>query len=101
MPQVVTGDVIILLRGGESMPLVTQSERFYRKGKLLFRRLERRLKAKHRGEVIAIEPTSGEYVLGKDALEVALRAKEQFHGRPVDFFRIGFAAVHKFRVLRA
>lgn len=83
------------------MALTTQPERFYRKGKVLFRRLERRLKAKHRGEVIAIEPSSGAYVLGKDALEAALKAKEQFHGRPVDFFRIGFAAVHKFRVLHA
>jgi hypothetical protein len=34
-------------------------------------------------------------------LEAALKAKEQFHGRPVDFFRIGFPAVHKFRLLRA
>ena len=83
------------------MALVAQSERSYRKGRILFRRLERRLKAKHRGEVIAIEPTSGAYVLGKDALEAALKAREQFHGRPVDFFRIGFAAVHKFRLFRA
>ncbi len=81
------------------MVLVTPSERFYRKGKILFRRLERRLKAKHRGEVIAIEPTTGAYVLGKDALEAALKARNQFHGRPVDFFRVGFPAVHKFRAL--
>lgn len=83
------------------MATMTQPERFYRRGKILFRRLERRLKAKHRGEVIAIEPVSGAYVLGKDALEAALKAKEQFHGQPVDFFRIGFPAVHKFRLLRA
>lgn len=79
------------------MAFVVRPEKFYRKGKILFRRLERRLKVKHRGEVMAIEPTSGSYVLGKDALEVALKAREQFHGRPVDFFRIGFPAVHKFR----
>jgi hypothetical protein len=81
------------------MAPVAQAERFYRRGRILFRRLERRLKVKHRGEVVAIEPTSGSYVLGKDALEVALKAKEQFRGRPVDFFRIGFPAVHKFRPL--
>ena len=83
------------------MASVTQRERFYRKGRVLFRRLERRLKAKHRGEVVAIEPTSRSYVLGKDALEAALKAKEQFHGMPVDFFRIGFSAVHKFRKFRS
>ncbi len=81
------------------MALVTQSEKFYRKGKTIFRRLERRLKAKHLGEVIAIEPNTGVYVLGKDALEAALKAKAQFQGRPVDFFRVGFPAVHKFRTL--
>ncbi len=83
------------------MAFVVHPEKFYRKGRILFRRLERRLKAKHRGEVVAIEPTSGAYVLGKDALEAALKAKEQFHGHPVDFFRIGFPAVHKFRILHS
>ena len=75
----------------------TREEKFYKKGKSLFLRLERRLKVKHRGEVIAIEPSMGEYVLGKDELEAALKAREQFGGRPVDFFRVGFPAVHKFR----
>ena len=75
----------------------TGQKKWYRKGKLLFRRLERRLKARHKGEVIAIEPRSGEYVLGKDALEAAIKARERFAGRPVDFFRIGFPSVHKFR----
>ncbi len=74
-----------------------KEERFYRKGKLLFRKLERRLRAKHRGKVVAIEPSMGAHVLGKDILEAALKAREQFGGRPVDFFRIGYPAVHKFR----
>lgn len=74
-----------------------QQEQLYEKGKTLFRRLERRLKPGHRGEVVAIDPVSGAYVLGKDALEAALNAKERFPGRPVDFFRIGFHVVHKFR----
>lgn len=76
-------------------------DRFYQRGEKLFRRLERRLKGAHRGEVVAIEPTTGAYVLGKDALEAALKAKEKFLGRPVDFFRIGFPAVHKFRSCRS
>ena len=83
------------------MASVTRKEGFYRRGRVLFRRLERRLKAKHRGEVVAIEPINGFYVIGKDALEAALKAREQFHGMPVDFFRIGFPAVHKFRKSRS
>lgn len=83
------------------MEAFAQQERFYKRGKMLFRKLERRLKAEHRGEVIAIEPSTGSYVLGKGALEAALKAKERFPGRPVDFFRIGFSAVHKFRPRRS
>ena len=79
------------------MKAMSQGEKLYKKGKALFRLLERRLKAAHRGEVIGIEPSTGGYVIGRDALEAALRAKERFPGRPVDFFRIGFPAVHKFR----
>ena len=75
-----------------------ENEQYY-KGKRAFRRLERRLKAEHLGEVIAIEPTSGAYILGKDALEAAVKAKEKFPKKPVDFFRIGFPVVHKFRFL--
>ena len=76
---------------------MTQQEKFYRRGKAIFRRLERRLRAAHRGEVIAIDPSSGNYVLGKDALEAALKARERFKGQPVNFFRIGFPVVHKLR----
>ena len=83
------------------MRFLSKQERYYRKGKALFRKLERPLKTQHRGKVVAIDPGSGAFVLGKDALEAALKAKEQFPGHPVDFFRVGFPAVHKFRVLAA
>lgn len=76
---------------------LAQKEKFYRKGKAIFRRLERRLRAGHRGEVIAIDPSTGAYVIGKDALEAALKAREQFKGQPATFFRIGFSVVHKLR----
>lgn len=39
------------------MNLLGRQEKSYRRGKLLFHRLERRLKAKHQGEVVAIEPS--------------------------------------------
>lgn len=79
------------------MALPVKEERFYRKGKRLFGRLERRLKGQHRGEVVAIDPSTGAYVIGRDVLEAALKAREQFRGKPADFFRIGFPVVHKLR----
>lgn len=69
---------------------------FYRKCRRLFRAIERTLGKRHSGEVVAIEAESGQYVLGKDELEVALEAKERFD-KPVYFFKLGYEAVHKFR----
>ncbi len=79
--------------------MITKYKKSYQRGKRIFRRLERRLKARHQGKVIAIEPSTGDYVIGKNALEAALKAKERFPGKTVDFFRIGFSVVHKFRPL--
>ena len=72
----------------------------YRKASKLFRRVERRLLARHKGEVVAIEPDSGRYFLGKDVLDAARHAMAAFPGRVFDFFRIGYPAVHKLRSQR-
>jgi hypothetical protein len=69
---------------------------FHNKCQRFYQRLEKTLGKRHKGEVIAIEAKSGQYVLGKDELAVALEAKKRF-GKPVHFFRLGYAAVHKFR----
>lgn len=69
--------------------------RFHAKGKRVYERLKPRLERRHRGEVIAIEAESGGYVMGRDELDVLLRAMKKFPGKKFSFFRIGYPAVHK------
>ena len=69
----------------------------FRKASKLFHQVERRLLARHKGQVVAIEPDSGRYFLGKDVLDAARNAMAAFPGKVFDFFRIGYPAVHKLR----
>lgn len=69
----------------------------FRKASKLFRQVERRLLADHKGQVVAVEPDSGQYFLGKDVLEAARHAMTAFPNKVFDFFRIGYPAVHKLR----
>lgn len=62
-----------------------------------YERLVRRLLPKHKGKIIAIDPTTGRYLIGTDELSVAKKALGLFHGRLLDFYRIGAPALHKFR----
>ncbi|OGH59937.1 MAG: hypothetical protein A3G34_05815 [Candidatus Lindowbacteria bacterium RIFCSPLOWO2_12_FULL_62_27] len=62
-----------------------------------FRRLSKRIGKSHRGEIVAIEPDTGSYFVGKDTLEVALKARRVFPRALFGFFRVGFKTVHKLR----
>ncbi len=61
----------------------------------LFHRVERRLLGRHKGHVVAIEPDSGRYFVGKDVLEAAHQAMAALPGKVFDFFRRGYPAVYK------
>jgi hypothetical protein len=66
----------------------------YDAGKKIYQRLLRKIEPKHRGEIIAIEPETGEYFIGTDELEVLKEARKK-HPRKVFYLaRIGFPAVH-------
>jgi len=71
--------------------------RLQAKGERLYQRLKARLEPRYKGDIIAIEVESGQYVLGKDELQVALKAVKKFPGKKFSFFRIGYPAVHKLR----
>jgi len=72
--------------------------RFHAKGERQYQRLKSKLEPRYKGHILAIEVDSGEYVLGKDELKVALKAIKKFPGKKFSFFRIGYPAVHKLRV---
>ena len=69
----------------------------FNRGKRIYKRLKSKIEKKHKGQIIAIEPVSGGFIIGKDELETALKAQHKFPGKIFDFFRIGYPAVHKFR----
>ena len=66
-------------------------------GESIFKRLSQKLLKSHKGDIIAIDPKTGKYVLGKDELEVALKARNLLPKALFSVFRIGYPAVHKFR----
>lgn len=74
-----------------------QLKKLTHRGEKIYKRLQRRLLAKHKGEIIAIEPNSGEYFLGRDELKVALKAMKTLPGKIFSVFRIGYPAVHKLK----
>jgi hypothetical protein len=67
------------------------------KGERVYRRLRPRLEPRYKGQILAIEVESGQYVVGKDELQVALKAMNKFPGKKFTFFRVGYPAVHKLR----
>jgi len=72
--------------------------RLHAKGKRIYQRLKPKLEPRYHGWILAIEVESGEYVVGKDELAVALRAMKKFPGKKFSFFRVGYPAVHKLRL---
>ena len=58
--------------------------------------LRTELEASHRGELISLEPESGDYVLGRTFREVDLATQEKFGRKPTSIFRIGGGAAVKF-----
>ena len=72
--------------------------RLHAKGERQYQRLRSKLEPRYKGQILAIEPESGEYLLGKDEFQVALRAVKKFPGKKFSFFRVGYPAVHKLRV---
>jgi len=69
--------------------------RFQAKGDQQYQRLKAKLEPGHKGQIVAIEVKSGQYVIGKDELQVALKARAKFPGKKFSFFRVGYPAVHK------
>ena len=72
------------------MPIVTEQQQFAETARKVYEeRLKDRLEEQHPGEVIALDPESGDYVLGKTLAEVDRACRERFGSKPVHVFRIG------------
>ena len=84
--------------GEATMKAQNYIHRLQAKGERLYQRLKTSLEPRHKGDIVAIEVESGQYIVGEDELQVALRAVKKFPGKKFSFFRIGYPAVHKLRV---
>lgn len=69
-------------------------------GQRIFKRINARLQKRRKGYIVAIDPKTGKYILGRDELAVALKARKEYPKTPFSVFRIGYPAVHKFRKAR-
>ena len=57
-------------------------------------RLAAKLEPEHTGEIVAIEPESGDF-LGKDEIEAADNARAAGHDGPFYFLRVGSRYTHR------
>lgn len=72
------------------MPIDRETERFVESAKRIYdERLKELLETEHPGEIIAVEPQSGDYVLGATISEVDRACQQRFGTKPVHTFRIG------------
>jgi len=75
-------------------------DEFTERGKSVYKLLKPKLEKKFKGKVIAIEVDSGDYVIGSDELDAALKAQKKFPHKIFTFIRVGYPAVNKFRIIR-
>ncbi|HMG74325.1 MAG TPA: hypothetical protein VK582_12555 [Pyrinomonadaceae bacterium] len=79
-------------------PRSTPSEikRFIERAKRAYdERLAAKLEPEHTGEIVAIEPESGDYFLGTNEIEAADNARTAGHEGPFYFLRVGSRYTHR------
>jgi len=70
--------------------LSEKQERFVEAARKVYEeKLRVRLEKEHFGEVIAVEPDTGDYVLGETLDGVDRACRERFGAKPVHVFRVG------------
>lgn len=62
-------------------------------------RISRRLSAKHRGKIAAIDPATGRFFLGEDEMEVILEARRAMPKTIFEIKRLGFPYVHSLKLV--
>ncbi len=74
----------------------SEIERFIERAKQAYdERLAAKLEPEHTGEIVAIEPDSGDYFLGGDEVEAADNARAAGRKGPFYFLRVGSRYAHR------
>ena len=71
---------------------------FREKGDEAYEKLKSELEDKYYGQIVAIEPYSGDYFVGKSVIEAGNKGKEKYPDKIFRFVRPGFRAVHRIPV---
>ncbi len=71
-----------------------------RKGEAIYEKIREKMEAEHKGEALAIEVESGDYFLGKSALDAVKRGREKHPDGLYYAVRIGKRAYISFRGVR-
>jgi hypothetical protein len=81
----------MMARRNEYMSLLEQDkEQFVENAKKVYvDRLKDKLEQEAFGKIIALEPESGNYLLGDSFLAVGQASQDRFGDKPVYFFRVG------------
>ena len=83
---------------GELEKIVPINMREFReKSAEAYGRLKPELEDKYYGLIVAIEPYSGDYFVGKSVIEAGNRGKQKYPDKIFHFVRPGFRAVHRDR----
>ena len=83
---------------GELEKIVPINMREFReKSDEVYEKLKSELEEKYYGLVVAIEPYSGDYFVGKNVIEAGDKGKEKYPNKIFHFVRPGFRAVHRDR----
>lgn len=70
-------------------------KRMYDRAEAVFKKIENSLMPIHKGEIVFVEPDSGDYVCGVDEVKVAIKALKRHPKKKFGIFRVGYRAVHK------
>lgn len=65
-------------------------DEFIEKAKVIYEQLKPQLLPQHKGKMIAIEPESGDYALGRTITEARLALQQRHPGKVFFFMRVGY-----------
>lgn len=65
-----------------------------RKAQEIYDKIKTNMESNHKGEIIAIDPESGEYFLGKTVIEAVMKGRAKYPDRVFHSIRVGYPAVY-------
>ncbi|MFQ6058206.1 MAG: hypothetical protein ACE5MB_04900 [Anaerolineae bacterium] len=80
----------------EKIILVNKDE-IVEKGQRIYETIKDKLEPEHKGEIVAIEPDTGDYFLGQSVIEAIEKGREKYPDSVFHVIRIGYPVVHVFR----